>query len=45
MLVLKEVASLSADDASSQDAQLFKSITDYCGGIFFAANLIVDISA
>lgn len=35
----KEVASLSVDDASIQDAQLFRNIMDYCGGIFFATDL------
>lgn len=39
VLVRKEIASLSLDDASIQDAQLFKNIMDYCGGIFFATNL------
>lgn len=37
--VRKEVASLSVDDASIQDAQLFKDIMSYCGGVFFATDL------
>lgn len=38
-LINKEVALLFADKALIEDAQSFKNIIKYCGGVFFATSL------
>ena len=39
LLVREEAASISVDDAAIKNAQRFKNIMKYCGGVFFATDL------